>query len=137
MTCTSAICGRAHMWQPRGNNCTSTNRICASLQIPDVHVCMSASRRCARHDSRDLPGHRTRLKLRAHCGFADVHRPDLLFEDVHTCDLRTCKCFHVANTLLPRGNICTSAKPRCARNDSCDLPGHRSVCVCVTCMFYD
>ena len=63
-------------WQPRGNNCTSANRVCASLQIPDVHVCTSANRVCAspqipvvhvctstnrvcaRHDSCDLPGHR-------------------------------------------------------------------------------
>ena len=45
-------------WQPRGNNCTSANRVCASPQIPDVHVCTSANCVCARHDSRDLPGHR-------------------------------------------------------------------------------
>ena len=37
----------------------SQMRMCARPQIPDVHVCTSANRRCVRHDSRDLPGHRT------------------------------------------------------------------------------
>ena len=90
-TCTSGICRLAHTrfaevqlfprgchvvatWQPRGNNCTSANRVCASPQIayvqvrkshadvhvftsanrvcaspqiPDVHVCTSANRACA------------------------------------------------------------------------------------------
>ena len=102
MTCTYAICGRAHMhiwdlrtctyalrkcncfqlvatwlqcvrhvvamWQPRGNNCTSANcvHVCASPQIPDVHVCTSANRVCARHDSCNLSGHRT-------CAYIHVH----------------------------------------------------------------
>ena len=34
-------------WQPRGNNCTSANRVCASPQIPDMHMCTSANPRCA------------------------------------------------------------------------------------------
>ena len=71
-------------WQPRGNNCTSANRVCASPQIPDVHVCTSANRVCASpqipdvhvctsanrvcacHDSCDLPGHRTILVMYPH-----------------------------------------------------------------------
>ena len=58
--CTSAnrVCASPQI--PDVHVCTSANRVCASPQIPDVHVCTSANREYARHDSRDLPGHRSR-----------------------------------------------------------------------------
>ena len=118
-TCTYAICGsaivftclqpvchvvsmclpRGCMWQPRGNNCTSANRVCAILQIPCrcacMHVCRSANRVCA---SPQIP-------------------------DVHVCTSANRVC---ARPQIPDVHVCTSANRRCARHDNRDLPGHRS-----------
>ena len=61
MTCTFAICGRAHMRLakvqlfPRGCNVFATWK---QLHFDKSHMCKSANRKCARHDSHDLPGHR-------------------------------------------------------------------------------
>ena len=125
-TCTYAICVRTctlrdlrtceHVvdtWQPRGNNCTSANRVCASPQIPDVHVCTSPNCVCASPQIPDV-----HVCTSANCVCASPQIPD-----VHVCTSANRVC---ASPQIPDVHVCTSANRVCARHDSRDLPGHRN-----------
>ena len=88
-TCTSAICGLAIVstWQTRCNHMETI----ACPQITYVHVrksqmCMSANRRCACHDSRDLPGHRRKV-------VSLVKEVSAVF--VCVCCVCACVCVHM------------------------------------------